>query len=84
MTNEHASPHPSTSEPGRRTADEPITRAHDGEPASRQDEWGIYDPDRAGLRAILARIGAAAGADDDEAARRREAMLMRLSLDDDE
>jgi len=61
----------------------PPGTTRDDQIASRHDEWGIYDPDRAGLPAILARIGAAAASDED-AVRRRQAQLLRLTLDEDD
>ncbi len=66
--------HETTTATGRLEADRP------GDP---HDEWGLYDPDCAGLPAILARIGAGLEPDD-ETARRRQALFLRLSIDEDE
>jgi len=41
-------------------------RGAKGEPKPAQDEWGFFDPDQCGFRALLARLDAIAAHDDED------------------
>lgn len=56
--------------------------ALESEPDAGHDEWGFYDPDRYGLRAVIARIGGVAASDSQDRQRTR-ATVLRLQPDDE-